>query len=292
MPRKIPLSVVGKSATSTADLAAEVAEIDWYHTLELAPGVTTPGWLDTRRIARQVPLPTSLEGKRCLDVATFNGFWAFEMERRGAAEVVGIDVLDPARWDWPAGSDPETVATLAERQAGGRGFEIARRALGSSVERLERSVYELDPNEIGTFDVVYLGSLLVHLRDPVGALERVRSVCRETLVVVDGVDPLLSLLFRRLPAATLDGVGRPWWWHGNPAALARLVQAAGFDVIEGPRRLYIPPGEGQPTAPLRPGLLRTRSGQMAFVVSWKGDPHASLVARPRAAAQPPEPSQP
>ncbi|MGI9080705.1 MAG: class I SAM-dependent methyltransferase [Thermoleophilaceae bacterium] len=272
---------MGETAASAADLTAEVAALDWYHTLELAPGVTTPGWLDTRQVARQVPLPSSLAGKRCLDVATFNGFWAFEMERRGAAEVIGIDVLDPARWDWPAGSDPETVATLAQRQAGGRGFEIARRALGSSVERLERSVYELDPGDVGSFDVVYLGSLLVHLRDPVRALERVHSVCDGTLVVVDGVDPLLSLLFRRLPVATLDGIGRPWWWHANPAGLARLVEAAGFEVIEGPRRLYIPPGPGQPTSPLRPGLLRTRAGQMAFVVSWKGDPHASLLARPR-----------
>lgn len=268
----------------TATLAAEVAKLHWYHTMELAPGVVTPGWLDTRKVAGEVPLPATLAGKRCLDVATFNGFWAFEMERRGAREVVGIDVLDPAAWDWPSGSDPETIAILAERQADGRGFEIARRALGSSVERLERSVFDLDPDDVGRFDVVYLGSLLVHLRDPVTALERVRSVCAGSLVVVDGVDPLLSLLFRRLPVATLDGIGRPWWWYGNPATLARLVRVAGFDVVEGPHRLYVPPGPGQQTAALRPGLLRTRAGQMAFTVAWKGDPHASLVARPRAEA--------
>ena len=270
-----------RTATPTDALAAEVAGLQWYHTMELAPGVVTPGWLDTRQIASQVPIPASLDGKRCLDVATFNGFWAFEMERRGARQVVGIDVLDPAGWDWPAGSEPETIRILAERQAGGRGFEIARRALGSAVERLERNVFELDPEEVGKFDVVYLGSLLVHLRDPVTALERVRSVCEGTLVVVDGVDPLLSLLFRRLPVATLDGVGRPWWWYGNPATLAQLVRVAGFDVIEGPRRLYIPPGPGQPTARPHPRMLRTRAGQMAFMVSWRGDPHASLLARPR-----------
>ena len=45
--------------------------------------------------------PQSLRGKRCLDVGTYDGFWAFEMERRGAAEVVAVDVLDHARWDWP-----------------------------------------------------------------------------------------------------------------------------------------------------------------------------------------------
>ena len=36
-------------------------------------------------------LPESLAGVRALDIGTFDGFWAFEMERRGA-EVVAIDI--------------------------------------------------------------------------------------------------------------------------------------------------------------------------------------------------------
>src|SRR3954447_11371932 len=154
--------------------------------MELAPGVVTPGWLDHRPIVDRIPFPGSLKGKRCLDVATFNGFWAFEMERRGADEVVGIDVLDPMDWDWPAGSDQETISIMASRQARGLGFEIAKRELGSSVVRLERSVYDLDEDEVGRFDLAYLGSLLVHLRDPVAALERVRTVS-DGLIVVDGI---------------------------------------------------------------------------------------------------------
>ena len=270
------------ASTQSASLAAEIAELEWYHTLELAPGAITPGWLDTRPVAHQVGLPASLEGKRCLDVATFNGFWAFEMERRGAAEVIGIDVLDPFKWDWPFGSDPQTIETMANRQAQGRGFEIAKRELGSSVERLERSVYDLDEADVGRFDVVYLGSLLVHLRDPVRALERVRSVCSGTLVVVDGIDLPLSLLLRRTPVARLDGRGRPWWWYSNAAGLRRLVEAGGFEVIQDPRRLYMPPGPGQPLSRANPKLLLSKPGREALVIAWKGDPHAALVARPRA----------
>jgi tRNA (mo5U34)-methyltransferase len=135
---------VGTAEQIEGGLATEVAELDWYHTMELAPGVVTPGWLDLRPIVDQVPFPASLAGKRCLDVATFNGFWAFEMERRGAGEVIGIDVLDPMDWDWPAGSDPETISIMASRQARGRGFDIAKRETGSSVQRIERSVYDLD----------------------------------------------------------------------------------------------------------------------------------------------------
>jgi tRNA (mo5U34)-methyltransferase len=263
------------------ELRAEVAALQWYHTLELAPGVLTPGWFDLRKVLGRIPLPPSLEGKRCLDVGTFDGFWAFEMERRGAEEVVAIDVLDPEQWDWPVGSEPETVAAIARRKAGGLGFEIARRELRSSVLRVERSVYDLDESDAGRFDLVYLGSLLVHLRDPIRALERVRAVCADTLIVVDGVDLPLSLLFPRRPVARLDGRGRPWWWYANAAGLARMVEAAGFEVVEGPLRLYMTPGAGQQLARFRPGLLKTREGRQALVVAWKGDPHAVVVARSR-----------
>jgi hypothetical protein len=65
----------------------EVARREWYHTLELAPGVETAGFFDHRPLLRKLPIPASLAGQRCLDIGTFDGFWAFELERRGAAEV-------------------------------------------------------------------------------------------------------------------------------------------------------------------------------------------------------------
>src|SRR5581483_1268662 len=101
-------------------------------------------WFDTRPLVARLPIPATLDGARCLDIGTFNGFWAFEMERRGAAEVVAIDVLDPAAWDWPYGSDEATIAAIGARMTDGDGFELDRSALGSRVIRHERSVYELD----------------------------------------------------------------------------------------------------------------------------------------------------
>jgi tRNA (mo5U34)-methyltransferase len=271
------VSATGATGTGLAD---EVAALEWYHTLELAPGVVTPGWHDTRPVAAGV-LPGSLAGKRCLDVGTFDGFWAFEMERRGASEVVGIDILDPHKWDWPAGSRADTIREIGRRKGEGRGFEVAKRELGSSVRRLERSIYDLDEADVGRFDVVYLGSLLVHLRDPVRGLERLREVCDGTLIVVDGIDLLLSLVLPRRPVATLDAVGRPWWWYPNTAGLRRLVEAGGFEVVEGPRRIYMPPGAGQPLASFSPRLLADRHGRQALVIARRGDPHAVLTARPR-----------
>jgi tRNA (mo5U34)-methyltransferase len=263
------------------DLRAQVADRQWYHTLELAPGVVTPGWFDTRPLVAELPLPASLDGARCLDVGTFDGFWAFELERRGAREVVAIDVTDAHEWDWPAGSSPEAIAALSERKRGGDGFALARRALGSGVEFRERSVYDLDPEEVGRFDFVFMGSLLLHLRDPVGALERVRSVCSGRVLVVETIDGLLSAVFRRRPLATLDGEGRPWWWQANAAAVVRMVEAAGFSVLGSPGRVRIRRGHGQPVPRPRPGSLRDRRVRRELWAALRGDPHVVILAAPR-----------
>ena len=83
----------------TRELLDEVrANPVWYHTIDLAPGVVTPGWFDLRPVVERMPWP-SVAGKRCLDVGTYDGFLAFEMERRGAAEVVAVDLDDHDQWD-------------------------------------------------------------------------------------------------------------------------------------------------------------------------------------------------
>ena len=253
----------------------------WYHTIEL-PGGPTPGYFDTRAAAKLVPLPASLEGRRCLDVGTYDGFWAFEMERRGADEVVAVDVLDPRRWDWPGDATDAAVEAIGEpKRASAGAFDVARKALGSAVERRDLSVYDLAPETVGAFDVVYCGSLTLHLRDPVGALDAVRSVCRELLVLEDAVDVPLTLARPRAPSAILDGHGRPWWWKVNAAGLARLAESAGFDVVEGPVRFAMPYGEGGPKPRVRPRSLLSRAGREQGWHALRGDPHAAVLCRPR-----------
>jgi tRNA (mo5U34)-methyltransferase len=261
-------------------LREEIRAREWYHTIELAPGVVTPGWFDTRGIVPELPLPASLRGKRCLDVGTFDGFWAFEMERRGAEEVVAIDLLDHSRADWPPNSLPDTVEAISRHKRGGGGFELAKQALGSSVTRQELSVYDVDPELLGTFDFIYLGSLLLHLRDPVRALDRLHDVCRGELLIVDNIDLLLTLVFPRRPVASLDMQGRPWWWTCNLAGLVRMCEAARLRLLERPRRVFMPPGAGQALPPLRPGLLLSRAGRQSALLRLRGDPHAALRVAP------------
>jgi hypothetical protein len=82
------------------DLRARVDALDWYHTFELPGGIVTPGLFDHRKVVGKLPIPASLAGKRCLDAASSDGFFAFEMARRGAAEVVSVDLADASAQDW------------------------------------------------------------------------------------------------------------------------------------------------------------------------------------------------
>lgn len=271
------------TAAPSEELSARVADhAEWYHTLDLAPGVTTPGWFDTRPVVAEIPFPRDLRGARCLDIGTFDGFWAFTMERRGADEVVAIDLLEAQSWDWPATAEHEAVEALGRRRDRGDGFEIAARALDSEVVRHELSVYDLDPGVLGTFDFVYLGSLLLHLRNPIGALEAVRSVCRGTFLLLDAIHLPLTVRHPHRPTATLEALGRPWWFKPNQAALVRMVEAAGFVPQQPPRRVCIPAGAGQdrPGITRLPRLLATGEGRSIVFRVWVGDPHVAVLARP------------
>jgi len=240
------------------DLHAQIASNPvWYHTIDLAPGVSTPGWFDLRPVVDRIPWP-DVKGKRCLDVGTYDGFLAFELERRGASEVVAADVAHHEDWDWPPrhrALGPEHLAAVAGEK--GRGFEIARDALGSKVERAWCSVYDLDPDVLGTFDVVTCGSLLLHLRDPFRALEAIRGMCRSEFLSVEQIDFRLTAMSPKWPVLRLSG-DNGQWTIPNVAAHRRMLHIAGFDIVRTAKPFSEPFGAAHP-ASKAPARKRLRS---------------------------------
>lgn len=207
-----------------AELRERFDQIGWYHTQELGPGLTTPGMFDLRPYVGRYGIGADLTGKRVLDVGTFEGFWAFELERRGA-QVVALDVETIQQLDWPARLRP------AEDGRRGEGFELARRALDSAVERVGCSVYEATPERLGgRFDLVFCGSVLIHLRDPMLALERMAGLCDGELVLADEYSRRLAWL----PFGGAEFRGEtPWstWWRPAPRTWLAMVRCAGFEEV-------------------------------------------------------------
>ena len=173
--------------------------------MEFSNGETTPGDWDLRPTALEIPWP-ALAGKRCLDIGTADGFWAFELERRGAASVLATDRPSP----------------FQERSK--RNFDEAKAKLGSAVEYRAVDVYDLD----GEFDVAFMGFVLQMVEDAIKALRRVREVAH-TLLLLDTISLPLALLPSSLARLDARHDGREWFVF-NPRGMRKVVELAGWTV--------------------------------------------------------------
>ncbi len=206
----------------------------WYHTIELAEGIVTHGYFDHRPVVHATGLPERLDGKTCLDVGTANGYYAFEMEARGAARVVAVDVASSTQWDWlPQFRRPVSPDPMEDMR---RRFQLAHRMRRSAVEYRNATIYELSPERLGVFDVVVCGSLLLHLQNPLAALAALRSVTGEMLIAEACLDDRLESAMPELPLLHFGSRGAEeepgeacTYWRMNTAALVELMEYAGFD---------------------------------------------------------------
>ncbi len=221
----------------------------WYHTIELPDGRTTPGEYDHRRYLRHYGFPADLQGMSVLDVGTADGFFAFEFERRGASKVVALD-LDPL--------ELRHRFQEAEMKHPDR-FLLLRDLLGSQVEYHYKDVYDLSPEDFGLFDLVFCGSLLLHLSDPIRALRNIRSVTRGAAIVVTGYngEPVLRL-YEAFYRSFLRAVGsskRPsfacfnWspdiYWLPTRAGLLSMMAKAGFSLTRVKSSFWLLPVAGR-----------------------------------------------
>jgi hypothetical protein len=224
------------SATNERDLLAEAARFYWYHCVELAPGVVTDGVYDMSQIWPSYRFPESMAGMDVLDVGRASGFFAFEFERLGA-RVVATDIASLDEWDWVGGpvTREERLAAHAqlppEHISGA--FRFAKEIRGSAVEEQMVNVYDLDPATVGRFDLVFAGSLASHLRDPILAFDRLRSVTRGVCVVAAPsfeIPEAAGYAMLSLVGTTDDD--RRSWWIMNERGLVETLRCAGFGDVE------------------------------------------------------------
>jgi tRNA (mo5U34)-methyltransferase len=212
----------------------------WRHTIEVAPGISTPGTVDNRSELDRLHLPAELAGKRVLDVGCSDGFYSFTCEQRGA-DVVALD---------------DESSLLAGE---GNGFTVARELLGSKVDYRVADVETLGESDLGLFDLVLFVNVLYHVQNPQRALHALAAVTRP------GGRMVLKTIFRNDVRVWVRG--RPYgfdfdrkpkwwyfptdelggdptnWWAPNRAGLVGMLEATGWRV-DGPidqhgDRLYL-----------------------------------------------------
>lgn len=152
--------------TPNAVLAEQIRELGtWFHNLRIDGMQTAPDhplgdfpacfWEYFRRV-----VPDDLSGATVLDIGCNGGFYSFEMKRRGAARVLGVD--HDARY-------------LAQAR-------FARERLGLDVEFRQLEVYDIDRLRPEHFDLVLFLGVFYHLRHPLYALEKVAALVGDRLL--------------------------------------------------------------------------------------------------------------
>lgn len=186
-------------------LIAEVPR--WDQAFEVVPGVTTPGADDPLPLLRRLELSPRLDGLHALAVGCGDGFFAFEMERRGARVSAA-----------PLGEPTE-------------GFLAAHRLRRSRVEALPGPVYDLGRHDAGPFDLVLCLGVLERLRHPLLALDVLGGMLRsggmllvETRVVGNGpAGPDRPPVMEYRPGPILGGA-----WTPTIGCLEQMVASARF----------------------------------------------------------------
>ena len=180
----------------------EAERIPWIQRFELAPGVMTPGPLDVTHPLSVAGLPADLRGRTVVDIGTLNGAVAFEAERRDADKVIAVAPEPPDHY----------------------GFDRIAALLGSQVQYLQATLYELPELLDEQADFTVLLSGLHHFRHPLLALDALRRVTREQALIQSAVGEATG--FYRQDELGGDPTN---WFTPSPGVLMDWLGSAGFD---------------------------------------------------------------
>lgn len=231
---------------------------DWFHNLDLHGVRTAPDHflgdfpsVKWKRFAHT--LPEDMTGMSVLDIGCNGGFYSFEMKRRGASRVVGVDFDDH-------------YLNQARFAAGVLGYD--------DVEFRRMSVYDVGALR-EKFDLVLFMGLIYHLRHPLLALDLIHEHVARNLLVYQSlqrgsaeVEPLEedydfweTEIFDRPGYPRLHFIENKYahdvtnWWAPNAACSAAMLRSAGFQIIAHPeeeifvcKRIDIPLGPDGPRA--------------------------------------------
>lgn len=123
-------------------------------------------FLKQQQLFRDVMDKINFTGKRVLDIGCRDGMFSFEAEEKGASEVIGIDVYP----------NDKHIAPMK-----------------SKIKMYPMSVYALNPEAFGLFDIVLFSGVLYHLRFPFLAIKNIRNILKD-----DGVMLLETAIYTRL----------------------------------------------------------------------------------------------
>lgn len=232
--RTAPLDVVNGSHE---ELERRITELGpWFHNMRLGDVQTAPDhflgdYPQVKYERFRNALPHDLSGKSVLDIGCNGGFYSFEMKRRGASRVLGID------------TDEHYL-----RQA-----RFAAQISGLEVEFEQMPVW--DVASLGEkFDLVIFMGVLYHLRHPLLALDLIHEHVAKYLFLFQSMQrgsreiAEIATDYEFNAPAPFDDPGYPKmhfiehryahdetnWWVPNRACAEAMLRSSGFAVESQP----------------------------------------------------------
>jgi tRNA (mo5U34)-methyltransferase len=220
-----------------AEIQQRIRELgDWFHNMTLKGVQTAPHHFlgDYPRVKWERfahAMPADLRGKSVLDIGCNAGFYAIEMNRRGAERVVAID-------------EEERYLSQARLAA-----ELSQ----SNIEFRRLSVYDVAKLE-EKFDLVLFLGVFYHLRHPLLALDLIHEHVADDLLAFQsmqrGTQEVFPLrenydfwetdLFKKEGLPLMYFIenryaGDPTnWWIPNRAGVEAMLRSAGFRIVAHP----------------------------------------------------------
>jgi tRNA (mo5U34)-methyltransferase len=191
----------------------ESKEFVWHQRFELEKGVYTPGAHNVEWLLDAAGVDRDLSGASVLDVGTSNGGAAFLAERRGADRIVAVDILPPTWF----------------------GFDRIAAHLGSRVQFVRATVYDLPRILTERFDIVFFFGVLYHLRHPLLALDALRRVAGsrvflESVVADANLSEARGLSVAQFFRGDELGGDASNWFAPTINALEGWCASSGFDI--------------------------------------------------------------
>lgn len=198
------------------ELRAEVAKYPWFHTIELRPGVITPGKKSASLLEieeRHTLGNLNLKGKSVLDIGAWNGFWTLAAHKKGAI----VSSMDYPTWTHPVFKGKET-------------FDIVCREKGISPTTYLHDAQLPFPDAY--FDIVLFMGVLYHMKNPLSVFDELKKVTKHALVLETVQDAMQAerpmMVF--YPGKELSNDASNWWGP-NTQCVYHLLKQAGFKTV-------------------------------------------------------------
>lgn len=207
----------------------------FYHTMDLPIIGEVKGEWDLRKNIDTYLGNAEFIGKTCLDVGTASGFLSFEMEKRGGI-VTSFDADDACRYSMLPfrNSLYNTDHNLWSQQTNEwltrlhNSYWYAHRLLNKNAKVFYGDIYNI-PLELGYFDIVMVGQVMIHLRDPILALISISKLCKDILILAEGMidsDDTYAKFDARA-----DAGGPEWlWWKYTRGMWKEILAILGFEI--------------------------------------------------------------